>query len=226
MCKRVAVTAAAAAFAAAFIGPPSASAAVGDAGVCVFDGLSGQLNPPIQDVLSDAGLTDVERGSYNFHSSGATLSVLPHAVCAGRFGGDVDVAEVEIRSDGYFDNILCGTGFAHDLDGAQTTVVGTGVLGTSINISGAGYEIPFVAGVGPLLIGPGPSLAGLVTPGTHAGAAVPDGTHGAKTSDWVGTGIVEITPDFFGSGDNCVASPDGDTDQFEVHGFFAVAGIG
>lgn len=220
MLRRIGVLASLAVVAAMFMGVTSANAAVGDAGVCVFDGLSGTLNPSIPGIANDPGLIDVERGSYNFHTGGATGGL--GAVCAGAFGGSLDVGPVTINSDGYYDNILCGTGFAHDLDGAQTTIAGTGVLGTSINISGAGYEIPFVAGVGPLLIGPGPSLAGLVTPGTHAGASGADATHGAKSSDWAGAGLVQIAPVNATTG-GCVIQ---DVSEFEVRGLFVGAGIG
>ena len=223
MLKRIGVLASLAVVAAMFMGVTSANAAVGDAGVCVFDGLSGTLNPSIPGIANDPGLIDVERGSYNFHTGGATGNL--GAVCAGVFGGSPDVGTVDITSDGYYDNIICGTGFAHDLDGAETSLTGTGVLGTTINISNAGYEIPFVGGVGPLLIGPGPSLAALsevLTAGGHA-ATGPDAGHGDKTSDWLGAGLVQITPDALNGGGDCVVN---DTSEFQVRGLFVGAGIG
>jgi len=219
MLRRIAVLASLAVVGAMFVGGTTANAAVGDAGVCVFTGLAGGLTPGIQDISNDPGLIDVEQGNYTFATTGGTAQV---ATCAGVFGGAPQVQNVSITSNGKYDNILCGTGFAHDLSGANTHVTAPG-----IDITNAGYEIPFVAGVGPLVIGPGPSLAGLVTGVLPKDPVDADNhAHPAKTSDWLGAGLVQITPGTsVGLGqDNCVSN-DGRTDAFQVKGFFVGAGI-
>lgn len=230
MLRRIGVLASLAVVATMFAGISSAQAAP-SAGVCVFQGLAGTLTPAIPNAvpdLTDGGSPlDVERGRYIYNGTGAT--------CAGVFEGSPDVGNVAINSAGYYDNLICGTGFAHDLDGNETSVVGTGTLGTSINVTGAGYQIPFVAGVGPILIGPNgaPALPGIVTPGTHSGATGADANHSAVSSAWTGAGVVQITPgrdtDAPATRDNCItpagtpAGNDGNTGSFQVKGFFVAA---
>ena len=222
MLRRIGVVASLAVMATMFAGVQSASAQT--AGVCVFEGLAGNLNPPIPNALNDPNLIGVETGEYTY--GGNT------AVCAGVFEGTPQVAtNVQINSQGYYDNLICGTGFAHDLDGASTTVSGNG-----IDVSGAGYAIPFVGGVGPLLIGapagPAATLAGVVNPGGHPGAGGPDANHGAPTGSYTGAGLVQITPgsdaDVGPQRDNCitpaVGGNDGNTGSFQVKGFFVAAG--
>ena len=89
------------------------------------------------------------------------------------------------------DSVLCGTGVAHDVDGDQTTVFGG---------DGLGYEIPFIAGVGPLLIGPtgAPSIAWLSGTGAHFDPTDPDpedAIHAPVSGDYTGLGVMQITPD-------------------------------
>ena len=225
MLRRIGVLASLAVMATMFAGVQSASAQT--AGVCVFEGLAGTLTPGIPNALTDLNPTDWEQGSYVYNGN--------TAVCAGTFNGSPDVgANVSINSSGYYDNLLCGTGFAHDLDGSNTTVSGTGVLGTSISVSGAGYQIPFVAGVGPLIIGGNQSLPARAGAPAHAGASGLDANHGGVSSAYTGLGVVQITP---GQGapsptrDNCITpdlsgsgGPDGETNSFEVKGFFVAAG--
>lgn len=226
MLRRIGVLASLAVMATMFAGVQSASAQT--AGVCVFEGLAGTLDPAIPNILTDLSV-DAEGGRYVY--GGNT------GVCAGIFEGTPQVAtDVSINSEGYYDNLLCGTGNAHDLDGNGTTVDN----GAGISVTGAGYQIPFVAGVGPLLIGPSgaPSIAGLV-PGvtgvtSHAasGATGADANHGAVSSDYTGLGVVQITPGAAGlsADENCITPPgvaggDGDTDAFQVKGFFVAAGL-
>jgi hypothetical protein len=233
-----------------FAGVSSAQAQT--AGVCIFDGLSGKLDDGhghgIQNAQFDASI-DIERGSYSFATGGGVGAI--EAVCAGVFAGEPEVdINAEISSNGFYDNIICGTGFAHDLDGSGTVIGGTTesvppVLDSNtISISGAGYEIPFVAGNGPLLIGPNgkPALAALTeqnppfAPDTHApthgpdgapGTGPPSGMHGDVVSAFTGVGAVHITPR---APDNCVnaaAEADGfnDTDEFLVSGFFVATDL-
>jgi hypothetical protein len=247
MLKRIGVLTSLAVVAVMFAGVSSAQAAT--AGVCVFSGLAGELTPiqNAQPDLEDLGQPgnplpaplDFEQGGYKYgHSNpgGAT--------CGGVLNGNLVVPSLgngTITSDGYYDNIICGTGFAHDIDGSDTHLIGAGN-----DITGVGYQIPFVAGVGPLLIADGaPNLAGLLAP-NHGAGANDDETHAdASTTDpntgltYTGAGLVQITP---GAGtptpqsiqdpthDNCVnhgAVVNGDTttDEFEVKGFLIAAGL-
>ena len=228
MLRRIGVLTSLAVVAVMFAGVSSAQAQT--AGVCVFTGLSGQLTPGIEDASADDGVIDIERGSYNFTSGGTTPDV--PATCAGVFDGTPQVDQVDITSNGFYDNIVCGTGWAHDLDGSGTTVTGL-TTGISIGPNEAGYEIPFVAGNGPLLIG-GPTAtvdASELLPadpgrGSHSTATGLDATHAGVSSSFTGVGFVHITPDS-AQGDNCVASTgDAETDAFEVAGFFVAAETG
>ena len=239
MLRRIGVLASLAVVAAMFAGVSTAQAQVPPtAGVCIFTGLSGQLQPGIENAVPDVNdlLVDVERGTYNFGGSGT---------CAGLLNGVPTTGSFPITSAGSYDNIVCGTGFAHDLDGSGTTLA---ALGVDAN-NPAGYEIPFVAGNGPLLIGPEdkPALAGATdvlggvtgVEGTHpADGKAGTGTsslHGDVRSNYVGAGAVNIIPGTNGplSGqppnENCTEpagfqpGEDGDTDQFAVTGFFVGA---
>jgi hypothetical protein len=207
-----------------FAGISTASAQT--AGVCVFNGLAGTLTPSIPNALNDPGLIDVEQGSFTYTGNGAT--------CAGVFNGSPQVDQnVAINSAGFYDNLICGTGFAHDLDGASTTVRGS----TGLDASGTGYEIPFVGGVGPLLIGGvdnavatalgSSSVAKAAGMPDHAGVTGADGGHGAAAGPYSGLGVVQITPGAAGASadENCITPAgagggDGDTDAFQVKGFF------
>jgi len=211
MRRRVGVLASLLVVAAMFAGVSTAQA---QTEVCVFEGVA-VLDPGIQNISDDLGDPDpfdIEQGEYIFDGE-----------CAG--------TGVEIHSDGYYDNILCGSGFAHDLDGSGTAV---GVLG------GWGYEILFAGGVGALFIGPAgrdPLVNQLsgdlgIPDGDHQDVDPPeddpdnaDHVHGPVESGFTGHGAVWITP---GDGsvppsedpDNCISSDDGTTDQFRVAGYF------
>jgi hypothetical protein len=199
----------------------SVSSAQATTGVCVFTGLSGALTPPIESIqkdLTQAGdpLLDVERGGYNF-STGTPAD----AVCAGTFNGVPQVVtNASITSEGSYDNIKCGTGFAHDLDGDGTLVTG-GTPPVTIGGSAdpAGYEIPFVGGTGPLLIGPNGKAP--LAAATDLLPADPDNVpanhtdaHNPVVSNYVGLGAVNIVPVSPG---NCVNQ---DVGVFTVTGFF------
>lgn len=240
MLRRIGVLASLAVVAAMFAGVPTASA-THNAGVCVFTGVAGNLTDEggsggipnaIPDAL-DTNPLDIEQGKYTYNSSdGGT------AICAGEFGGQAPVIAnpATISSTGSYDNIVCGTGFAHDIDGSQTQI--TAGVG-SIPAGSAGYQIPFVGGVGPLLIGPNgaPNLAGLV-PGVtnHTDTTGADATHGAVSSQYVGAGVVQISPgrasNTSPSHDTCVLpsvtppGTTGDTDEFEVKGFLVGVHVG
>ena len=228
MLRRIGVLASLAVVAAMFAGVSTASAQLPPtAGVCIFDGLSGQLQPGIDNIAKDLSL-DIDRGTYSFTGDGT---------CAGLLNGVPTSGSFPIASNGNYDNILCGTGFAHDLDGGGTTLAALGVSPTNP----AGYEIPFVAGIGPLLIGPEgkPALAGATdilggvtgVQGTHLADGAGGGLHGSVVSNYVGAGLVSIVPGTAQPPDppneNCIEpsppDPDGDTDQFAVNGFFVGA---
>jgi len=205
-----------------FAGISTASAQT--AGVCVFEGLAGQLSPPITNALSDLS-PDFEQGTYKYEGD--------TAVCAGVFDGAPQAATgVNITSNGYYDNIICGTGLAHDVDGDGTTVDN----GAGISVTGAGYQIPFVGGVGPLLIGPAgaPDLAKVLGAPNHTEGIDPqDEQHAAVSGNYTGAGLVQITPgsdaDVGPQRDNCITRPgdlpgnDGNTGTFQVKGFFVAA---
>jgi hypothetical protein len=224
-----------------FAGVPTASA-THNAGVCVFTGVAGNLTDEsgaggIPNIIPDASL-DIEQGKYTYNSNdGGT------AICAGRFNDTQPVVAnpATISSTGYYDNVLCGTGIAHDIDGSGTSI--TAGVG-SIPQGSAGYQIPFVGGVGPLLIGPdgGPNLAASlpgVTNHTDAAAAgdTADASHAnSVSSEYVGTGLVQISP---GRASNTSVTHDtcllpavpqvgntGDTDEFEVKGFLVGVHVG
>jgi hypothetical protein len=224
MLRRIGVVASLAVVAAMFTGVSPAHAQT--AGVCIFNGLSGQLQPAIPNSIPDASF-DVERGTYNFSGNGT---------CAALLAGVPVIGTSPITSVGDYDNISCGTGFAHDLDGNGTSFPGLGVSPSNP----AGYEIPFFFGTGPLLIGPAgkPPLARfteLLPPDaaapTHPADGVGGGMHGLVLSNYVGHGVVQIVPGTAQPpnppNENCIEpsppDPDGDTDQFVVNGFFVGA---
>jgi hypothetical protein len=219
----------------------------------VFDGLSGKLSDGhpghgIENAQFDASL-DIERGSYSFSTGGGVGTI--QAVCAGVFAGEPEIdLNAQIISNGFYDNIICGTGFAHDLDGDNTIIGGVTdtpnvppVLdgGEAYTLGNIGYEVPFIDRDGPLLIGPDGKipLAGLTEAGiwpfgndTHAPLHGADGVaggpfsaqHGLVDSDYTGRGDVHITPR---SPDNCfnAFAEDGvfnDTDEFLVSGHFTI----
>lgn len=233
MLRRIGVLASLAVVAAMFVGSSTAQAQT--AGVCVFTGLAGTLTPDIPNAvpdLLDLNPVDIERGAYTYSSSGGGGT----AACAGLFNGAPQVRpDVIIDSAGGYDNLLCGTGFAHDADGNQT-VVRTADGAIQIGPGAAGYQIPFVAGVGPLLIGPKatsgitPNLGNVVAGSPNA--ADPPMT---VTSSYTGAGLVQITPgadsDPPQSRDNCITpdlsptGPDGDTGSFQVKGFFIAENV-
>ena len=257
MLRRIGVLTSLVVVAVMFAGISSAQAQIPNTGICIFEGLSGTLNAGtsahgahghgIQNIASDiANLTpnDVERGSYNFTTAGGAAT----AVCAGVFNGaPVVEPNASITSDGFYDNILCGNGFAHDLDGDGTVVAGTTDPNLQIGPGEAGYEIPFHGGEGPLFIGPdGKSPLAAHTdnlppdnqPGSGGlhGDHDPDGNqgppppanprHGNVVSAYTGIGWVAIEPQL---PDNCVNAQNpeagnldqfGDTDGFTVQGFF------
>jgi hypothetical protein len=199
MLRRIGVLTSLAVVAAMFAGVTSANAQAGDAGACVFTGLSGQLNQPIP-----PGLTDplIQEGTYSFTGTDVT--------CAGVFGGQVitPLDDITLTSNGHYDNIVCGTGFAADPNGSGTTLAAPA---KGLSVSNVGYEISFVAGVGPLRIGP-PNVR---TAPPHLGDPI--------TGNYRGGGVVAITPQNHTPPNDvgCVTAP---TAQFEVAGAFVAAG--
>jgi hypothetical protein len=237
MYRRIAVLASLAVVAAMFVGSSTANASheTGNGGVCVFTGLAGGLSPQIESIQSDIGnppdpidaITSIERGSYQFGGD---------ATCAGRVGPrvfapnpTVSLTNARITSNGFYDNILCGTGFAHDHTGANTNVavtsgvvVDTSTVPPTVNpngsgpaITGVGYEIPFVAGNGALLIGLPAPLNNLSAAVTGTGAHHP---HPGVSGGYVGAGYVHIQPRAPG---NCVTT---DVSAFDVAGAFVAVG--
>lgn len=199
MLRRIGVLTSLAVTAAMFAGVTSAQAAPADEwAACVFDGLSGQLNPPIQ-----AGIGSLQQtGSYSFNGD---------ANCAAQDqDGDVlqpsaDGSNVTISSEGTYDNMVCGTGWAYDTGGDSTTTV-TPDDPSFPTIQGVGYEITFVGGTGPMRIGAGPATA------PSAGGA-------ELAGNYVGGGVVNIVPENIGpAGVGCVNAQ---VDQFVVNGGFA-----
>jgi hypothetical protein len=231
-------------------GLPAAAQAQGPAEVtCIFDGLSGKLDDGhghgIQNAQFDASI-DIERGSYNFSTGGGVATL--EAICGGEIGGIGFVGlNAEITSSGFYDNKLCGTGWAHDLDGNSTSISFTSasvpplLQARAFSLTNIGYEIDFDAGNGPLYIGPdgGIPLSGLsefFPADSHAPSHGADGVASGPTpspfssmhqnidSDWIGDGEVHITPR---APDNCLnaaAESDGfnDTDEFLVSGSFTM----
>jgi hypothetical protein len=205
MLRRIGVLASLAVVAAMFAGTSSASAAAGDAGVCVFTGVSGTLTPSIPGIQADISdiatnpltVVDIEQGGYNFQGT--------NVLCAGVFNGTpvTPLDPVTLTSAGDYANILCGTGWASDLDGSGTTLASPGI-GT---VSNVGYQIPFVAGNGPLVIGAGVSTA-------------PPTLGDPITGDYVGAGAVHITPQNLPGGCSTQA-----VTQFDVAGGFVAAGL-
>ena len=207
MFRRIAVISSLAVIAAMFVGSSTASAAAGDAGVCVFTGLAGNLTdsqngtagiPSAQKDFGDGSLHDVETGTYQYGGP---------AFCAGRFNGATvnptsAAPNATITSNGQYHNVVCGTGYASDPTGANTVVTD----GTN-TITGVGYEIPFIAGNGPLHIGTGlPSTNPFDAPSTTI------------SGGYVGSGAVHIQPR---SPANCVTT---DTPAFDVTGGFVAVG--
>ena len=217
MLRRLGVLTALGVVAAMFAGVSTAQAQT--AGVCVFTGLSGSLTPDIESIESDLFPVafDIERGNYNL-ASGAPLN----ATCAGLFNGVPKVDQnAQIASHGSYDNIYCGTAFLHDLNGDGTTVwfpSGGGIGGSADPI---GYEIPFVAGQGPMLIGPkggrtslSSRTAFLVTDAANSGPQQ-DPHNQPVSGNYTGVGFVHIAPQNLPGG--CSIEP---VNQFTVTGFF------
>ena len=204
------------------------SAQAQTAGVCVFTGLSGSLTPDIQSIESDLFPVafDIERGNYNL-ASGAPLN----ATCAGLFNGAPKVdQQAQVVSHGSYDNIYCGTVFLHDLNGDGTTVSfpdGNGIGGWADPL---GYEIPFVAGQGPMLIGAKgggrPSLSSrttfLLTDTANSGPQQ-DPHVQPVSGNYTGVGFVNIVPERQPIGSDNLAQHGCLTEsvnQFTVTGFF------
>ena len=208
MLRRIGVLASLAVFATMFAGISTAQAQ--SAGVCVFEGLAGNLTPPLPAGSTDT--IDFEQGTYDYGGP---------ARCAGKFGDDVITPtgagpNVRIDSDGYYDNMVCGTGFAHDTDGSNTVVQQT--AGGSATVDNVGYEIPFTNGQGPLLIAQGTTLAAQAGAPNHPEAGSDSSaSHGPTTGDFQGEGDVQIVPN---DGD-CVTTPVG---EFLVNGSFVAHG--
>jgi hypothetical protein len=242
MYRRIAVLASLAVVAAMFVGSSTASASdrAGESFTCVFDGLAGGLSPQIESIQDDIGsppnpigALDIERGSYGFGGN---------AICGGKVGSTVfapipnptptnptaGLQNVTIRSNGFYDNIICSTGMAHDQTGAATfvtvtspgLVVDVGTIPPEIGatppgpITDIGYEIPFVGGNGPLLIGMPSPLNNLSAAGAGSGGHHP---HPGVGGAWVGAGFVHIQP----SAGNCVTTHVG---AFDVAGAFTAHG--
>lgn len=220
MYRRIAVLASLAVVGAMFVGSTTANAAVGDAaGACVFTGLAGNLTDDvngaegidsIRDDISDIAtnpltVADIEHGTYDYSGP---------AFCAGKFGTATILPNADgspnanISSKGEYHNVLCGTGYASDATGDETTITS----GTTV-VEDVGYEIPFVAGNGPLHIGTGLDST---NPFDEAGTQI--------TGAYAGTGAVHITPDddldLNDGGDNCATV---DTNEFQVAGAFVAA---
>ena len=206
MLRRIGVLASLAVVAVMFAGVASAQAAVGDAGVCVFTGLAGNLvdDGPngaegissAQEDFAQGGLQDIETGSYHYTGP---------ATCAGVFNSTPVVPALNnttITSDGNYQNIVCGTGWANDIGGDGTVADGPGAA----DIANVGYEIPFLAGTGPLFIGAPFTSTAPNTQGQSLGG------------NYVGLGVVHIQPV---SPDNCVTT---DTNEFSVAGAFVGVG--
>jgi hypothetical protein len=204
----------------------------------------------VSDDITDfpAGL-DVERGGYNF-----TATEMNEFACSGTLQGTVFAGITgTLHSEGYWDMLTCGTGYAHDLDGSNTSMTflnGLVTLGTGGN-GVIGYEITFNAGTGHLRVGPdgAPSQAGMFEAlPADSDPTYPGGVHGKHDADgdavrgsslgwsamhddmdstFTGTGSINITPT---APDNCAtAQSEGttnynDTDAFDVAGSFTISG--
>jgi hypothetical protein len=233
MYRRIAVLASLAVMAAMFVGSSTANAALGDGGVCVFDGLAGGLTPAIQDTVNDVtggNPLSIERGGYTFNGDATCVGTVGGTVFAPTAGPD----NVDLSSVGNYDNIVCGTGTAHDHDGDLTSVTAVSGTGVGASIRNVGYEIPFVGGNGPLLIGLGTNISGAVHDlGAVTGHEGPAHAHAPTSGNFAGVGAVHITPGDRrdpvapADSDNCIADNgdgDGGTNTFEVAGAFIAAG--
>jgi flagellar capping protein FliD len=136
------------ALSAALIGSTSAQAAGRDNSSCVFQGLTGSLNPPIPPPPAGNGQT----GTYTFNGTSATCVIVDTEESAGNSA----VVPVTINSAGRYSNIACGTGTAiGDTTVGPTTVTGAN---SELPISASGtsiYTINFAGGTGPLTFGSG-----------------------------------------------------------------------
>jgi hypothetical protein len=111
---------------------------------------------------------------------------------------------VTITSNGDYDNLVCGTGWAYDLGGDTTTTV-TPDDSSFPTIQGVGYEIVFAGGTGPMRIGEGSATA-------------PSALGQPLAGNYVGAGVVNILPDNAPPAVGCATAP---VDQFVVNGGFA-----
>ena len=212
MYRRIAVLASLGVMAAMFLGSSTANAV---SVTCVFSGLAGNLTPGIPDAVPDilgGSPQAVDTGTYEYEGQ---------ATCAGDRWIPSAPNNAYIVSNGVYDNILCGTGWASDQSGASTTV--TQVVGGSDQLWGVGYEISFAAGVGPLLIG-------------HGQESVNPFRSGRVIGNYVGAGAVQITPganppnstnvgawlNNLQTRNNCISHQQ--TDTFEVMGAFSLVG--
>jgi len=157
---------------------PSAQAQTGVVGAaaCVFEGVSGQAAPGVENIVSDLGpdILDTDSGTFGFTGS---------ATCAGADANNVPPTVVgpatfELSAGGTYNNVICGTGTANGT--ANLTNGGD----TDINST---FGITFAAGVGKISL--------VVDGGTAAGEAVSGGN---------GDGAVNIIPNGLEGGGNCI----------------------
>jgi len=191
--KRLVTMALGALSAMAFIVPSAQAQGVVGAAACVFEGVSGQAAPGVENIVSDLGpapdILDTDSGTFGFTGS---------ATCAGADANDVPPTVVgpatfDLSAGGTYNNVICGTGTAN----------GTANLtdGGSTNIDYT-FGIMFANGVG---------LKSLVVDG---------GTFAWKTVDGgAGQGVVHIVPNVFGGGGNCI---DESVTSFVVNGSYGI----
>ena len=145
--------------------------------------------PSIQKDLGDGLLHDFERNFYDLAGPASCSGVVNGAVVA------PGVNNATIASAGIFDSVACGTGWALDPTGANTMI--------GANVNNVAYEIPFVTGSGPMLIGTGQESTDPVHAGRIAG-------------DWAGEGVAHLQPVSPG---NCGTT---DMSEFTVSGHFSI----
>ena len=210
MLRRIAVLMSLAVVAVMFAGVSSAQASgtTGDSAVCEFAGPA-DVTPPIP-----PGPT-VPQLKVLYHFRG-------DATCAGTFMGEpYGPSPATITSFGEYYNIQCGTGWAQDATdpegssgGTTIDVSGTNQAGQDIPpVTEVKYEIPFMAGNGPLLIGHGQKT---FNPFDNGPYNPPFDGDPRLTDHWRGGGAVHITPVNAASG-GCVTQP---VSTFDVDGSF------
>ena len=133
---------------------PASVASANTTVACVFNGVTGNLNPAIPGIVADASL-DEETGTFTFNGG---------VNCAGNDNGTPRAEAGTVNASGTYVNQLCGTGTA---DGTSTVTLPSGTVTAS-------FHIDFRGGNGVITITNAQRNNGETGTGSGAAQLVPD----------------------------------------------------